>query len=315
MTRTTKDVAATLRAQGVDASRTNLFLVDPEALTLIVDKDHILYDPRVDLPIDEDFLADIQVNGVMKPINVRRNGTLEDGTPILEVIAGRRRTIHLRELNRRLQAEGGEPRRMPVLFVQGSDADMTLRALSENSHQKAESVMSRATKVRNALKAGATKDSIRRAIGCAPNTVDDLLLFLELSEQVQAAVEDGRLPLGTIKSFSKVEKDEQPQVLARVVTQGATKTHEIRAAVVAATNDTVARLPESKKALPRPKIEQWAAHLVNRAGEARTAFQVLSFILGYKDALDRMPEVKKAAEAAGIVTNEEKREETAETTF
>lgn len=300
----------TLKAAGIDATRATRIMVFPEDLILITDEAHPLYDPRVALDPDPDFLADIRENGVQKDILVR---LLEDkkGNPTLEVVAGRQRTKSSLIVNAELVKAGEEPRKVPVLIKRNVElSTLVLMSISEN-WQRPESVMSKAVKVQKALEAGATKEAVRLALRCAPNTIDDLLAFLGLSKEVQKAIEDGKLPLGTIKTMASVPLAQQAQILTQVQASGATKTHEVKAAVAAVKTGSKVVLPEGKKALSRPKIEAWAAELVEYTKDnpddesAKAALKTLSFVLGYKNSLRGMIEVKRCAEAAGIPTKDE----------
>ena len=72
-------------------------------LRLVTDPKHFLYDPRAEEPMgpeDEEFVQDIQRRGVRVPVIARKNG------PAYEVVAGRRRVLAAREVNKRQKGKG-----------------------------------------------------------------------------------------------------------------------------------------------------------------------------------------------------------------
>ena len=88
-----------------------MFHLPPEDLVLILDKDHPLYDERVELPPDESVVLNMMKYGVRVALEVRKDG------PEIQVVDGRRRTINARETNRRLVAEGRDPLLVKVVLA------------------------------------------------------------------------------------------------------------------------------------------------------------------------------------------------------
>ena len=110
----------------IDAPRANMFMVEPEQLTLVTDENHPLYDPRVHLPVDDNLVRNIMAFGVKEPILVRKNGVE------FEVVAGRQRTKAAIEGNKRLAKEGKEPMRVRAIIERGDEADMFGVMILEN---------------------------------------------------------------------------------------------------------------------------------------------------------------------------------------
>src|SRR5512137_1971108 len=108
MTNRTQDAGAAARGQ--------TFSYLPEALTLVRDKSHPLYDERVDLPPDEAAVLSIMRHGVIKPITVRKNGYMNGGTAVIEVMDGRSTVIAAAEANRRLLKAGRDPILVPAII-------------------------------------------------------------------------------------------------------------------------------------------------------------------------------------------------------
>lgn len=53
--------------------QSNLLTFDPAKLTLVTDESSPLYDPRVNLPVDEAMARNIDYQGVIEPIGVSKN--------------------------------------------------------------------------------------------------------------------------------------------------------------------------------------------------------------------------------------------------
>ena len=291
-----RDIGGVLRAAGINASTSKLVLLPPGALTLITDKTHALYDPRVEDQLDREMIEDIKERGVIMPLFVRKNGTTPEGVPVLQVIAGRRRQMHSLVATREMGTE--DSFRVPCIMVTGDDKQMLMLALAENGHRKKESILSRAVKVQNALKYGATTEEVAKAIGAAPQTIQGLLDFLSLAPEVQTAIETGAQPVGAIAAYKDVPREEQPKVLKTLVEAGATKNHEVKAGVKNAREGRTVTTPDVKKMLSRPKVEQLAQMVVTNLQAAadphtlEVVASTLSFILGHKDAFKKYPEVE-----------------------
>ncbi|MGI1234868.1 hypothetical protein ACIAGK_06675, partial [Klebsiella quasipneumoniae subsp. similipneumoniae] len=52
------------------SGKSNVLFFEPEKLHLVTDKTHLLYDERINLPIDEGMVLNIKELGVLEPIIV-----------------------------------------------------------------------------------------------------------------------------------------------------------------------------------------------------------------------------------------------------
>lgn len=316
----TKDMGAKMRDLGVEITRQNVFFAYPEDLTLVRDKKSRLYDPRVDDPVDEVLLADIAANGVHTALKVRENGLDKAGKPILQVIAGRRRVTALLYLNKLLVEKGEERKKVKFDKVRGSDQEMILIALSENSHRKGESVFSRAVKIDNAIKEGASHAQIKERTGMNHEQIERYLAFLNLSPEAQKAVEDKEIGVGAIDALATVPRAEQAVVLDKVKAQTQdgkkAKNHVVAQAAEAVRSGKPEdfQAPDALRLCNRNQIEDMASYcyeVMNAAkkgsvehSEAMTGFHLLSFLLGHRSVLKLFPVLKLAAESAGVQTTE-----------
>jgi len=242
-----------LKAAGIDAKRETLTRVPARALTLIRDKNHSLYDPRVDDPVDpalvddekyKALVANIEANGVQQAIIVRRNGIeLVDGkeVPILQVVDGRQRTQITLWLDETKPLPDDKVRTVPIKYETGDDGEMVLISLAHKLGRD-EQPYSRAWKIRAARKLERTDAEIALACGWSERTgavaIKEHLAILSMVEDVQKAF-NGELPASCIKVFMNVPREEQPTALAKVREvraqngEGGISTAEVKAAVKA----------------------------------------------------------------------------------
>lgn len=296
-----KSIADKLKDAGVDASRGTITYIDPCALTIITDKTHSLYDPRVDEPLEEALVVDIMERGVLQPIICRDNG-LSGVMPVIQVIAGRRRTLHLIEANnRRAKADkDAEPAKIPVTFVNGDDAEMLLIAIAENAHRKNESLKSLSWKVRTISKLGRSNEEIAKACGMSLKRVASLLRFLNLSVAAQKAIDAGEVPVGSIDALAEVPREEQEAMLTSLKTNGATKNHEVKDVVKAHQNGVTYTPPDRKKTWGRRELKLLREELEfydKKSKEVRVAAALIDFILGDNKALTEYESLKLAITA------------------
>lgn len=299
-----------LKAAGLNASRANLTLLEPEALTLITDPAHPLYDERVNIPVDptEPIYLDILARGVEKPIEVRKNGERNDGRPILQVVDGRQRVQILLHINAQLP-EGASKRKIPVNFVMGDDRDMVLRGLSSNLLRREETVLTKAIKAQKAMALGCGIEEIATACNLrTTKPVEDWLLVLNFIPEVKAAF-NGELPASAIKTFAKVPREEQLMALEKVRGVGAKNQKQVAAATEAArtgkayvapagmmTQAQVAKLLDQS----REALKQARAHAKRFAKDAALMDDV-KMVQGSADILERTAHLEGAVHALEAV--------------
>lgn len=179
-------------------------LAYPDQLTLVRDKAHPLWDPRVDMPVSEEMVISIMLHGVQEPIRV-----VADGDKAL-VGKGRGRTQAAVEANRRLVKAGKDPLRVPVMPMAAADPGTQLeRIILENEIRRESTPMQRAQLLQRLLdtpvmaepKTGQklavgrkrTLTECRPSFGKSESTLRNWLDLLKLSPKFQAAVEAGKV--------------------------------------------------------------------------------------------------------------------------
>ncbi|MDR2981238.1 MAG: ParB N-terminal domain-containing protein [Puniceicoccales bacterium] len=189
----------------IDAKRGNIFRLEPERLTLVTDKNHPLYDPRVEDEPSESMIANIAMHGVLEPIIVRKNGE------VIEVVAGRGRTKATLEANRRLAAEGKPPLLIPAIVRGGSDADLFGVLIAENEIRREDTMIHKGEKARKLLNMGYSVQQIAVTFGVTRQAVEKWLEADELPQQIKDAVKNGEISATAAVQMSGYSREEQVQ--------------------------------------------------------------------------------------------------------
>lgn len=133
--------------------------------------------------------------GLLQPLVVIPNQPkAENGGRKLALIIGFRRSIALK----RLEGEGFDVSAIPVLIVEGLRNNAAIRMLQmlENVGRKDLTAMEKAITIRQILddpNANFTQSQVGNMLGMTPATVTKLLSFLQFPEEIQEAINDGRL--------------------------------------------------------------------------------------------------------------------------
>jgi ParB family chromosome partitioning protein len=202
--------------QALEGVRGNLFNIEPEGLTIIgLDTkdgvEHPLYDPRIELPLDEDMVLNIMVYGVLEPVLVRKNGAQ------VEVIDGRRRVMHAREANKRLKKAGSEELRVPTISKRGDDGHVFGMAVSANEQRLDDSPMAKANKLRRMLDLGKSEDEAAIAFGVSKVAVKQWLKLLDLSAYVRNKVDRAEISASAAAKFADLSHDEQEKAVDKLI--------------------------------------------------------------------------------------------------
>lgn len=197
----------------VDASRSNIYNVDPSTLTLVFDEKHPLYDKRVHWAIDEGMVASIIAHGVIVPVVVRKNG------PLFEVSAGRQRVKNAIEANKRLVAEGNTPRKIPVIIRNESDSKASSTNSITNYVNLGDDVITKAEKANEArTKFGKSDEELALEFHVKVATVKTWAKLDTLASVVQSAIRDGKVAFHVaIDNLCDLTREEQEGALLKLV--------------------------------------------------------------------------------------------------
>jgi ParB family chromosome partitioning protein len=213
--------------------RGDIFYLKPDELHLVTDKASPLYDPRVDLPVDEKLVLNIMVHGVISPLVV----TKQEGAAV--VVDGRQRAKAAAEASRRLVAEGKEP--ILVACVQRKDTmeDLFGVSVSANEQRQDDSPLLKAQKAAKLQHMGKTAAEVAVLFGVTPQAVYQWGKLLECAAPVRKAVEQGRLAASAAVQLAGLPSAEQENKLEELLASSGGKRPTARKARAAAAGKRV----------------------------------------------------------------------------
>ena len=193
-----------------EAPRANLWLLLPEELTVVTDKLHYLYDPRVETPPDEALLTSIRDQGVIEPVVVVKDG------PKTFVVAGRRRVRAVALLNKQRGADA-EPIRVPCVLRRGNETDLYVASVAENTIRRNDTILETVEKATRLMQYTGDLKRVAAALGCTDTHARRLLQANELDASVRAALSENKIGLDAALQFKDLPRSEQAAKLKEVL--------------------------------------------------------------------------------------------------
>ena len=164
---------------------------------------------RIDEATLRDLSTSISAQGVVQPIVVRPR---EEGGYWL--VAGERRL-------RATKLAGNN--RIPSVIRELSSRDAVAVALVENIQREDLSAIDEARSVRRLIdEFGLTHDEAGSALGRSRSAISNLLRLLDLREDVQEMLIDGRLEMGHARALLSLEPDAQKRCAEEIIARGLT---------------------------------------------------------------------------------------------
>ncbi|GAB5100521.1 ParB/RepB/Spo0J family partition protein [Caballeronia sp. HLA56] len=198
------------------SGKTNLLFFDPDRLVLVTDVTSPLYDPRVDLPVNEDLARNIDFQGVLQPILVVKN--TETGET--EVAVGRQRTKAARLVNEWRRARGEKPIQIPAQVYRGERRTTLTAIIGENELREADTPLGRAEKMRRVMALGYSEGEVATIFGCGLGTVRGTVALLDCCADVRNAVDSLRINVTHARQLSKLSPDKQREKVRELVAAG-----------------------------------------------------------------------------------------------
>ncbi|VWD15397.1 ParB/RepB/Spo0J family partition protein [Burkholderia contaminans] len=257
------------------AGKSNVLFFDPDALTLIVDPNHPLFDRRALLPYDEAMVRNIRHRGVLETILVHK----DPETSEVIVVDGRRRVIAAREANRRLRDEGLPAVMVPALPKRGKQADLAGMMVATNEHREHDTPINRAEKMQRLRDLGYDDEQIAAEFRIEPPTVAASLRLLDCTAAVRDALESDQITVSHALKLAKLSPDQQREKVKVVIAaaEGKDGHEKARAQKAALTGDAAPRMRTRK---------QIVAELANANGERAEALRWVLNLDGETPAAD-----------------------------
>jgi ParB family chromosome partitioning protein len=185
--------------------------IDPDDLIIIGldtdhrEKDHVLYDERAFLPVDEELVADILLFGVQKPILVRK----EAGKKY--VVDGRQRVKSSREAKKRQTAAKEVQVKVPAIEVKGDDKRVSGIMNSVNEHVRQDDPLTRAFKLSRYLDlTGDDADTAGIVFGRSVTTIRNWQILVNQGDtRLHVALKEKKISLTAAIELSKMPREMQ----------------------------------------------------------------------------------------------------------
>lgn len=161
------------------------------------------HQPRRDFAPDalEDLAASIRMKGVIQPLIVRRRGTEE-----YEIVAGERRWR---------AAQMARVHELPIIIRDLSDSEVLEIALIENIQRADLNAIEEALAYRQLMERfGHTQERMAEALSKSRSHIANLLRLLQLPEEVQTYIREGKLTAGHARALITTAN---PAELARMI--------------------------------------------------------------------------------------------------
>ncbi len=233
--------------------RSDELLMDPDAVELVEDPDHPLYDPTVkDPPPDE--LVDSMRNpdiGQLQAIVIVTDG----GHALCAVGRNRLKAARIikHEYDRKFLI------RCKVRKAPGGKLDKIANLIPvENNIRKVEKPSQRADGMQRLLNRGRTKEEVASFYGLkSVRQVDNVLALLDCAESVVAAADAGVITMDVVGKISKKPRAEQTKLLAEMREKKATRGKAAEKALEGAGVEKPKRLQR------RSVLERLAVEIIN----------------------------------------------------
>lgn len=249
------------------SGRLSALSFDPEALHLVDDPKHPLYDERIHLPLDEGMVLNIMDQGVIEPVVVWK----DPDTGLTCVVDGRQRVRHTIEANRRLAESGKLALRVPAVPRKGSAIRMAQAMVSTNEIRRDDSPLAKAKKMVALTEMGHDDQDLALLFGCSTQTVRNTLGLLDVVQEAQDALEAGKITAGQARDLRKLKPEAQRERVEKLVDAGEGKVGRER---VKAQREVVDNKPRMKT-----KTE-----ILDRLVTAEGAFaDALEWVLGMEE--------------------------------
>lgn len=215
-----------------DFARGNLWSVDPNDLCIIgghllpADErgaldtddgpDHDLYDERVNEPLTEEFINNVDAHGVDTPVIIVK---LDD---VATIVAGRKRVRAARIVNLRRKKRGEPPIKVDCKLKRVSGSGLLAAMITENEARTNDGLLTKIEKLKRLMARGVSPEdaAIHFSVGVA--TVKGWLAFEDnATVETKAAARAGKLSASAAAELTRITNPEkQREKLVQMIGSG-----------------------------------------------------------------------------------------------
>ena len=248
--------------------------------------------PRAGDDLEPEWIDDIRRNGVRSPVDVYR-----DGNEVI-MLEGRRRVTAARLVYDE-QKKAGVPddERIKVRVNIRRGSPMELFAYNVGSeNRKARSPLQRAMLMTQAKKFGADDKTVAEMFMCTTATVKNMLSLFDLSPEVQKAVDTGTLAIREAIKLTGQTREQQREILGKLVEAGATKGSRASNSIRDAKNGAHEKIgTDTTRSRSRDFLEKWKS-ILHKEGYTKEE-AIIRFVLGGPASRDWSERFKETVNA------------------
>jgi hypothetical protein len=141
-------------------------------------------------------------------------------------VDGRGRVRAALEANRRLEAEGKQPIRVPAIVKRGQDAEMFGVLISANECRREDSPLAKSEKALRLINMGKSTAEVAIAFGVSRQSVESWLALGDVAEPVLQAVEAGEVSATAAAQLSGLAREKQVETFETLKAEGGPVTVE-----------------------------------------------------------------------------------------
>jgi ParB family transcriptional regulator, chromosome partitioning protein len=193
--------------------RSNTFNFAADALNIITDKTHALYDPRVDLPVPEWLVKSIIKHGIIEPVVIVPDKTTKQ--PI--VVDGRQRVKACRVANEQLVEAGESPYLIPCVLRRGSEEDLASVSVAANEMRQDDDVVTKAQRALRLCNMDIPASEIADDFGVTTVTIKSWIKLAECSRFLQKKVQNDEMSVSAAIEMSAMPVTEQKETFKKAI--------------------------------------------------------------------------------------------------
>ena len=190
------------------------FNFKPEDLVIVKDPKHPLYCSRVERPLIQSFIDELDADGFIQPVVVCRDS---EGQAV--VVAGRRRVRAALTINERRKKQGRALLMVPCIVRRGSMEALSLIVVAENAQREDDPLIVKAEKAARLCNQGHSLAEIGLAFGVEPQTIRNWLKLTELAPAVHKALVQEQITPYLAVQLHGLSEAEQKASLAQILAE------------------------------------------------------------------------------------------------
>jgi ParB-like chromosome segregation protein Spo0J len=312
-------VTAKNNRRAFNYARGNLWSIDPMDICIIggkrlpadergpldtdADDSHDLHDERVDKPLTEEFINNIDAHGVDTPVLISK---IND---VPTCVAGRKRIRAARVVNVRRKKRGEPPIKVDCKLKRATGSGLLAAMITENEGRTNDDILTKIAKLKRLMARGVSPEDAAIEFCVGVHTIKGWLAFEDnATAETKAAARAGRLSASAAAELAKIANpDAQREKLAQMIGSGEKVSARAARAASRVARGKAAGVGDKKTQKKLLTIVQATSHpniSEKTAAWWEGAEEMLKLVIGAEDADQRLQ--GKLDEAVSLMKTEKR---------